>query len=162
MRLVLLLILLAVASAETSTVCKCDGKKCGEVKILSSLVPLAVKLAGLKEGNCVKYGYTEPTGEILKVKTPVGTIESPVFVKKTASDIKKNVKRISSKYIRKIRESSKARRKLIRPVPAAPVYDSPIGGGKGYTAGSRRKESVPQLMRKTVVAHPTTTHFYQF
>ena len=45
--------------AETSIVCKCDGKKCGEVKILSNLVPLAVKFAGLTQGSCSSQGYTE-------------------------------------------------------------------------------------------------------
>ena len=61
--------------AETSTVCKCDGKKCGEVKILSNLVPLGREVCRLKARFMLSQSYTEKTGEILKVKTPIGTIE---------------------------------------------------------------------------------------
>ena len=119
------------ASAETSTVCKCDGKKCGEVKILSNLVPLAVRFAGLRQGSCSSQGYTEKTGEILKVKTPIGTIESPVYVK-AVGEVKKRLGRMrkarnplfSNKYIKRV-NSMKNRQLYEAQRPNDCIYGTP-------------------------------------
>lgn len=122
MTLLVVMAMIIMVQADTSTVCKCDGVKCGEVKLLSSLVPLATKWAGLKEGGCEKYGYTERTGEVLKVRTPIGTIESPVYIKKITSDLKKRLTSgYRNSYISKIRNRAQASRK--RPLRPAPVFD---------------------------------------
>jgi hypothetical protein len=132
------------AMAEVSTVCKCDGVKCGEVKLLTSLVPLATKWAGLKEGKCEMYGYTEKTGEVLKVRTPIGTIESPVYVKKITSDLRKRLTAGLNKnsYIRKVRQRSKGRR--VRPLKPAPVFDGPAARVP-HTFGRKKVYSVPRV-----------------
>lgn len=105
---------------DTTTVCKCDGKKCGEVKILSNLVPLAVKFAGLTQGTCCSQGYTEKTGEVLKVKTPIGTIESPVYIK-AVGEIKRRLDRVrrrfgGNKYTGRMRSKAKYAKPQQRPI----------------------------------------------
>ena len=142
--LVVIISMICMVMGDTSKVCKCDGVKCGEVKLLSSLVPLATKWAGVKEGGCEQYGYTERTGEVLKVKTPIGTIESPVYVKKVTSDLKKRLTSgYRNSYISKIRRKSAATRR--RPLKPAPVIDGPPtrtfcnsrGGRKVYSVSPR-------------------------
>jgi hypothetical protein len=152
-----ILLLISRCHAETSTVCKCDGKKCGEVQILSSLVPLAVKFAGLTQGSCSSQGYTERTGEVLKVKTPIGTIESPVYVK-AVGEVKKRLDRVrrkignpfsDNKYTNKIR--SKAKFVKQRPLREASRLSD------GVCGASPRSTRRPPVVRRT-----KTTFTYTF
>ena len=141
--LIALMAVVVLVNAEVSKVCKCDGVKCGEVKLLTSLVPLATKWAGLKEGGCEKYIYTEKTGEVLKVKTPIGTIESPVYVKKIASDLRKRLEnRYKRSYMSKVRKRSKLRSK--RPLKPAPITNSPPDRTY-FSSSGRIVYSVPRV-----------------
>ncbi len=142
---------------DTSTVCKCDGKKCGEVQILSNLVPLAVKFAGLTQGSCSSQGYTERTGEVLKVKTPIGTIESPVYVK-AVGEVKKRLDSVrrkiggpfaANKYTNRIR--SKAKYVKQRPLREAPSLND---GVHGISPRNMRR---PPVVRRTKTIFTTYT-----
>ena len=70
------------AAKDTITCCKIDEStgKCGQFEVSSKLFPF-VRLTGVSEGSCALNGYAKSTTEVISVKSPLGEVNSHIYIK---------------------------------------------------------------------------------
>ena len=131
----------ATANSNNVLVCKFDPNtgKCGETQINRNLLKVAMRWTGLKEGSCAQWGYAIPTDEVFQIKTPVGTMSTPVFLKgEVTNDIQsikksfRNANNMIKNQLYKNRLKDRERTSLVND-------RLNLEGKKSLTRGPRRK-----------------------
>lgn len=143
-----------VFSSNNVLVCKFDPitGKCGETAINKNLVKLAMRWTGLKEGSCAQYGYAIPTDEVLKIKTPVGTMCTPVFLKgdvrNDITSIQKSLHNVNTIVRNRLHTTSINRSNRLKDKERSPLVNDRLNlkGNKSRKAPKRDTQGRPMLI----------------